>query len=62
MGIHPEGFEWLLQEGESLTSPELVMVYSDQGLNGMSQTFHCLYGERLVRGPWRDKESTYSSQ
>ncbi|WNZ90305.1 alpha-galactosidase [Streptococcus iniae] len=56
MGIHPEGFEWLLQEGESLTSPELVMVYSDQGLNGMSQTFHCLYGERLVRGPWRDKE------
>lgn len=56
MGIHPEGFEWLLEKGESITSPELVMVYSDQGLNGMSQTFHSLYRERLVRGTWRDKE------
>lgn len=56
MGIHPETFEWPLQEGESITSPELVMVYSEEGLNGMSQTFHSLYRERLVRGEWRDKE------
>ncbi len=31
------------------------MVYSDQGLNGMSQTYHQLYRERLVRGFWRDR-------
>jgi alpha-galactosidase len=31
------------------------MVYSDQGLNNMSQTYHRLYKTRLVRGSWRDK-------
>lgn len=32
------------------------MVYSDAGLNGMSQTYHTLYRTRLARGEWRDKE------
>ena len=31
------------------------MVYSDSGLNGMSQTYHELYRSRLARGAWRDK-------
>lgn len=31
------------------------MVYSDNGLNGMSQTFHTLYRKRLARGKWREK-------
>ena len=31
------------------------MVYSGEGLNGMSQTYHRLYRSRLARGPWRDK-------
>ena len=31
------------------------MVYSEQGLNAMSQTFHRLYQKRLARGYWRDK-------
>ena len=31
------------------------MVYSEAGLNGMSQTFHKLYRTRLARGTWRDK-------
>ena len=56
IGIHPEGFEWKLLSGESFQSPEAVLVYSDSGLNGMSQTFHKLYRTRLVRGVWRDKE------
>ncbi|MBS6194972.1 MAG: alpha-galactosidase [Clostridiales bacterium] len=55
MGIHPEMFSWELQAGESFTTPEVVMVYSDQGLNNMSQTYHRLYRTRLVRGEWRDK-------
>lgn len=32
------------------------MVYSEHGLNGMSQVFHKLYRERLARGYWRDRE------
>lgn len=55
MGIHPNGFKWTLENGESFQTPEMVMVYSEDGLNGMSQTFHKLYRTRLARGTWRDK-------
>ena len=56
LGIHPAGFEWKLQKGEDFQTPEVVMVYSENGLNGMSQTFHRLYQTRLARGIWRDRE------
>ncbi len=55
MGIHPMGFDWKLEIGESFQTPEAVMVYSERGLNGMSQTFHRLYQRRLARGYWRDR-------
>lgn len=54
-GIHPAGFDWKLEPNESFQTPEAVMVYSDQGLNGMSQTYHRLFGRRLARGYWRDR-------
>ncbi len=56
MGIHPDHFKWKLAPGETFQTPECVMVYSDQGLNGMSGTYHTLYQNRLVRGVWRDRE------
>ena len=55
MGIHPEGFAWELNQDETFQTPEVVMVYSDQGLNKMSQVYHRLYRTRLMRGYWRDK-------
>lgn len=55
MGIHPQNFSWTLRPGETFATPEAVMVYSDRGLNGMSQTYHQLYRTRLARGIWRDK-------
>ena len=55
VGINPEGFDWKLEPGEEFQTPEAVMVYSCHGLNGMSQTFHRLYGKRLARGYWRDR-------
>ncbi|WP_141431011.1 alpha-galactosidase [Bacillus sp. 03113] len=56
MGIHPFDFSWCIKGNESFQTPEVVMVYSDQGLNGMSQAYHQLYRTRLARGHWRDKE------
>lgn len=56
MGIHPNGFRWPLEKNEEFQTPEAVMVYSEHGLNGMSQVFHKLYRERLARGYWRDRE------
>ena len=55
IGIHPDGFDWKLGTGESFQTPEAVMVYTDRGLNDLSQTFHQLYQKRLVRGYWRDR-------
>lgn len=54
-GINPAGFDWKLDIGEIFQTPEAVMVYSCEGLNGMSQTFHRLYQKRLARGYWRDR-------
>ncbi|MGP4077505.1 alpha-galactosidase [Halobacillus sp. K22] len=55
IGIQPFDFSWKLEQGESFQTPEAVLVYSDEGLNGMSQTYHQLYRNRLVRGEWRDQ-------
>lgn len=55
MGIHPDTFDWPMNSRDDFQTPELVMVYSNQGLNKMSQTLHKLYRTRLVRGVWRDK-------
>lgn len=59
IGIHPEGFEWKLSSDEEFQSPEAVIVFSEKGLNGMSQTFHKLYRTRLVRGYWRDRSRPF---
>src|SRR5699024_1713472 len=56
VGINPFGFEWQLKPNETFTSPETVLVYSDKGLNGMSQSFHQLFRKRLARGVWREKD------
>lgn len=52
MGIHPEGFTWKLEPGEKFTAPEVVMVYSAEGLGKMTRTFHDLYREHLIRSPY----------
>ena len=56
MGINPFDFSWTLNKGDSFQSPEAIMVYSQDGLNGMSQSFHNLLRERVARGFWRERE------
>ncbi|MBO4389516.1 MAG: alpha-galactosidase [Lachnospiraceae bacterium] len=54
MGISPEGFSWGLMPGETFSLPEAAMVYSSEGIGGMSRTFHRLYRKHLIRSPYRD--------
>ncbi len=54
VGIHNINFSWKLNVDESFQTPEVVMVYSNNGLGGMSNIYHKLYRERLCRGKWRD--------
>ncbi|RYM06528.1 alpha-galactosidase [Sporolactobacillus sp. THM7-7] len=56
MGINPFDFNWRLSPGDGFQTPEVVMVFSDRGLTGMSQTYQTLYRERLASGTWRDRE------
>ncbi|HFF9006561.1 TPA: alpha-galactosidase [Clostridium perfringens] len=54
MGIHPDRFSWPLNLNEEFYTPEVVIVYSDKGLNYMSQVYHSLYRECLMRGKWKN--------
>lgn len=56
IGINPFDFTWNLEPGQEFQAPEAVMVYSPNGLTGMSHIYHDLYRERLCRGTHRDKE------
>ncbi len=53
-GIHSEGFRWHLAPGEDFTTPEAVLVYAADGLNGMAHSFHDLWRSHLIRGTYRD--------
>ena len=55
MGINHFDFNWLLEEGEEFAAPEVVMVYSSEGIGAMSRTFHDLYRQHLIRGEYKDK-------
>lgn len=56
MGINPYHFSWKLEDGQSFQAPEVVMVYSDEGLGKMSRTYHDLYRNHLIRSAWRDRK------
>ena len=56
LGIHPTAFAWKLLPNEEFYTPEAVMVYSREGLGGMSRTFHRFYRKHLIRGPWKTQK------
>lgn len=53
MGIHDTGFRYLLQSGEHFVAPEVMMVYSEQGLGEMSRNYHALIQEHICRGKYK---------
>lgn len=56
MGINPDDFCWKLEPKESFQTPEAVLVYSAEGLGGMTHSFHDLYRKHLIRSPYKDKK------
>ena len=56
MGIHPEGFCWELEPGMHFTAPEVVCMYSSEGLGKMTRNFHDLYRSHLIRSPYLHKK------
>lgn len=56
MGIGGEDFGWKLKVAETFSTPEVVLIYSSEGLGKMSRTLHSLYRNHLIRSPYKDKE------
>lgn len=56
MGIHPTQFEFHLEEGDSFTTPEVVMSYSYKGLSELSHHFHKAFRYHLCRGKYKVEE------
>ncbi|MEG7700637.1 glycoside hydrolase family 36 N-terminal domain-containing protein, partial [Listeria monocytogenes] len=55
MGINPFDFGWKLEPQEEFVAPEVVMVYSNEGIGKMSRIFHDLYRNHLIRGEYKNK-------
>ena len=56
IGINPFNFAWQLESGETFSTPEVVMVYSGEGIGEMSRIYHRLYRNRLCTSEYKNKE------
>lgn len=56
MGIHPEGFEWVLEPEARFEAPEAVLVYSSVGIGAMTRCFHDLFRNHLIRSRFLHRE------
>ena len=48
LGLNRNTFEWNLGSGEEWVSPEVVLTYSAEGMNKLSQNFHAHIREHIV--------------
>lgn len=56
MGINPEDFRWVLNKNDEFIAPEVVMVYSNEGIGKMTRTYHDFYRNHLIRGKYKDRK------
>ena len=56
MGMNPWNGDWFLEANEEFQTPEVVMVYAQNGLNEMSHIYHRFYQKHLIRSLWKEKE------
>lgn len=52
MGMGDYHFRWKIEQGEVFQSPEVVLVYSCEGLGKMTRAFHDLYRNHIIRSPY----------
>ena len=56
LGINPFQFCWNLKPGEQFDTPETVLVYSTEGLGGMSAIFSSAISKTCVSGKNSEKK------
>ena len=55
-GIQSLGLDWELAPGESFQTPQVVLAYSNRGLNGLSQAYHDFVSQHLIPSRFRGME------
>lgn len=53
MGLNPESFSWILKEGEKFYTPEVIMSFSDSGMQTLSHNFHKVIRNHVCRGQYK---------
>ena len=54
MGLSQEKFAYELAQGEEITAPEVIMTFSNSGLERISHNLHDCIRENVCRGKFRD--------
>ena len=52
-GINPYCFEWILESGESFATPEAIMTYSPDGVDGAAVLFNSFINRFVIPPFWR---------
>lgn len=55
MGINHETFSWVLESGDEFYTPEVIMTFSPNGLNGFSQEMHDFVTTHIVKSSYKEK-------
>lgn len=56
MGINQDEFCWNLKAGDVFQAPEVVMVFSGEGLGKMTRSYHDFYRKHMIRSLYRNKK------
>ncbi len=56
MGINSYNFRWKMEPGEEFIAPEVITVYSCEGIGKMTRTLHDLYRTHLIRSKYLHKK------
>ncbi len=54
MGINSFDFYWNLEKQESFVTPEVVISYSEKGFNQLSQNYHKLIKNNIIKPDWNE--------
>jgi len=56
MGISDNNFHWELKENEEFNTPEVILSYSNKGLEKLSHNFHSVIRNNICRGKYKLSE------
>ncbi len=55
IGLAEEKFSYPVEPGEEFIAPEVIMSFSNEGLNHLSHNFHKCIRNNICRGYWKNK-------